>query len=698
MSDLARIRTVLVGLAAAVLAMSAGAIFDRFVGQLPIAALPALAALAVQRRAGPVRAATLVGAVVVAVTAVVALAGGGFGDVVGAFRDGPQRLLTTEWPSPERPDLVGAVAVLLATVAALASELAGRPRWHLLPLAPVVVGHITVVALSAPLGPRLIWLLPTGVLFVVVAALRPGVDLSDRLTLLRGERRLIPIFVLAVAVAAAVSAPVALATRADPRRNEPAVRAAPLLDPVEATLALRALDPPIDVHQIAAAPSTALPARWRTAALENYDGQRWTPALTLRRIGRRLAPDAADALVFDVRFLDDDLSLVPLPGAAVTVDGPIETDADRTVVRLVERRNADEPLPVTARPAPGDVAALEAGIATRPVDESVTGLAEFASSIAGGGTVLEQLRTIEATMRDDFEVAAGAPGGGLQRALVDRFMRDTQRGTNEQFATAFVLLARALGVDARIATGFVTDAGSVNGVLTLTSADAIVWPEVGLLDGRWLAFDPVPADEDSDVTPPPEQPAVQTPAAAQPPIAPPPEPSDEPQSDVEIDDASPRTALSSIALWAFRVGVGATLLGLPLLAVVGIILGLKYRRRRRRLAAAAPADRVTGAWATATDRLVDAGLKIGAAATNGDIAASGTPYAGYAHRELHRLSTLASAVVFGQPPQQHVLADQAIAHLVAIESTMAAGRSRISRWRWQLSLRSLRRATRSPVH
>ncbi len=32
-------------------------------------------------------------------------------------------------------------------------------------------------------------------------------------------------------------------------------------------------------------------------------------------------------------------------------------------------------------------------------------------------------------------------------------------------------------------------------VLTLSSADAEVWPEVQLADGRWLAFDPVPAEE-----------------------------------------------------------------------------------------------------------------------------------------------------------------------------------------------------------
>ena len=60
-------------------------------------------------------------------------------------------------------------------------------------------------------------------------------------------------------------------------------------------------------------------------------------------------------------------------------------------------------------------------------------------------------------MRDDFVLDSDAPAGGLQRTLIDRFLRDTQRGNTEQFATAFVLLARSLGVDARVATGFVVD-------------------------------------------------------------------------------------------------------------------------------------------------------------------------------------------------------------------------------------------------
>jgi hypothetical protein len=298
-------------------------------------------------------------------------------------------------------------------------------------------------------------------------------------------------------------------------------------------------------------------------------------------------------------------------------------------------------------------------------------------------------------MRDDFVLADNAPGGGLQRALIERFLRDTQRGTTEQFATAFVLLARSLGVDARVATGYVAPAAT--GTLTLTSADALVWPEVHLEGDGWLAFDPIPAEQDSDVSPPPEEPAVQTPAAAQPPLAQPPEPNADAPPDDDPGEERSASTLSTIGRWALRVGIGVSVLLLPVLVVIGLILGWKYRRRHRRLAAATAADRVTGAWAVATDRLVDAGLSIGVSATNGDIADLGAPLAGPAHRELHRLSKLSSAVTFGHPPSVEMLANQASAHLDEIETSMAQERTRFGRLRWRLSVRSLRRATRSPV-
>jgi hypothetical protein len=333
----------------------------------------------------------------------------------------------------------------------------------------------------------------------------------------------------------------------------------------------------------------------------------------------------------------------------------------------------------------------------RPIAEDVAGLTGLAESLADGDApLLEQLTTIEQTMRDDFVLDSRASAGGLQRKLIDRFLRDTQRGNTEQFTTAFVLLARSLGADARVATGFVSDAPA-RGNLLLTSADAIIWPEVAMSDGTWVAFDPVPAEEATDTTPPDPEPQVQTPAAPQPPVAEPPEAEPDTSDDDEQVAETDSDVFSTAALWAVRVtAVGGVVL-LPLMAAVGVVLGIKYRRRRRRQRDQDPAVRIRGAWASATDVLVDAGLEIPVSTTDDEIARRGDPLAPRAQRELSRLALLNSAATYGRPNRPDLLAQDALNCLGAIDAAIAAPKTRWQRVRWRLSLRSLRRSTRSPV-
>jgi hypothetical protein len=142
--------------------------------------------------------------------------------------------------------------------------------------------------------------------------LRADGTLRDRWLLLRGERRLLGLLAIVGLLTFAVSLPTSFEVRADPRQDEPARDTAALLDPIEATLALRTLEPPLDLHEITATGGPPLPARWRTAALEDYDGKRWTPVLTLRPIGTTLGPVSGPTVSADITFLDDDLKLMLL--------------------------------------------------------------------------------------------------------------------------------------------------------------------------------------------------------------------------------------------------------------------------------------------------------------------------------------------------------------------------------------------------
>lgn len=702
------VRTVLVTAMMSVVGLAAGDVFDRTDWWLLAApVLTGTICLMVGGSQWPLR---LIGAVIgvaVSTSLVVVASGGGVSDIAGAFSAGPQRLLSTDWPSPDQPDLVGTIGALLALATVAATSLAQRRRLHLAPLLPVVVVHVSVIALSSPLGVRLHWLLALGLLAVVLAALRPGhgIDLRERLTLLGGERRLLPISVLAIGLATLLAVPLALNGRADPRRNEDPDRSAALLDPIEATLALQTIDPPIDLHQIRVE-SGAEPLRWRTAALADYDGVRWEPDLTLRPIGRRLGQSGGDSVSATVTFLAGDLQLVPLPGEPLTVDASIETDAERTLVRLTDRPVPGDAVRVVAAAEPSPSNVDPGAIGILEIDEDTLGLRDLAMALVDEGgaepteDLLTQLRSVESTMRNDFELRSEAQGGGLQRALIDRFLRDTQVGNAEQFSTAFVLLARALGVDARVATGFqIGDdrfrPDDSSSTVVLSSADAAVWPEVRVGD-EWIAFDPVPPAESSDTTPPQPEPQVQTPAAPQPPIDPPPESVDDPLVTETDDGADVRAGLPIVVTWLVR---GAAVVGAilaPLLIAVALVLGVKWRRRRRRLRGD-PIDRIRGAWSVATNRLVDAGMSIAASDTNDKIAHDGADYVDTAAREILRLSKLANATTFGAPARPDLLAEDARFCLERVETSMIEARTLRQRIRWELSLRSLRRRTGSPV-
>ena len=700
---LARARIIVVSIGFAVVGAAAGGIFDRDEWTLVVAPLPAAAVAAtLLGRHALARAAGAGAAVLLAVVVAVTAAGGSLGDVARAFTSGPQGLLSTDWPSPDRPELLGTVAAALATMCAISAEIAARRRFHLLGLLPLLLTYVAVIALSAPLGVTWTWFVGLSAVSIAFALLRNDGTLSDRIVLLRGERRLLGLLACAAALVVLTALPVSLDARADPRRNDPAQQTAPLLDPIEATLALRELDPPADLHVATSPDDSALPLRWRTAALTSYDGRRWSPSLTLRPIGSTLGPAVEPTIQAQVSFLDDNLTLVPLPGPPVEVDAAIETDADRTVVRLADRPAPGDVVRVVANTPAAASDAVDVGVAPRLVDEETSGLTQLAEGLAGDGDALERLGRLETTMREQFVLDSEVQGGGLEQALIDRFLRDTQRGTAEQFATSFVLLARSLGIEARVATGFVAgdDGETVTAPgqpLALSSADAAVWPEIQLNDGRWIAYDPVPADEADDGAPPPPEPQVQTPAAPQPPIAPPPESDSETTEDDEVIDAASDGALSTVITWVIRGSVALTVIVLPVLVAAGLIIGVKYRRRRRRLRAHDPADRIRGAWASATDALVDAGLAIERSNTDSEIASGGTPFAPDASAQLRRLATMSSSATFGTPRHPDLLADESASCLGSIEQAVMAVRTRWQRLRWRLSLRSLRRHTRSPV-
>ncbi len=92
-------------------------------------------------------------------------------------------------------------------------------------------------------------------------------------------------------------------------------------------------------------------------------------------------------------------------------------------------------------------------------------------------------------------------------SMTEKLLNGDGQGTPEQLATMYVMLARGLGVPARLATGFrvvdetVRDQELPAGTYELTGGDAWTWAEVLVGDEGWIVEDPAPPSD--QVVPPP---------------------------------------------------------------------------------------------------------------------------------------------------------------------------------------------------
>jgi len=79
----------------------------------------------------------------------------------------------------------------------------------------------------------------------------------------------------------------------------------------------------------------------------------------------------------------------------------------------------------------------------------------------------------------------------LGRHSIDEFLFDTRLGFCEHYASAFVFLVRALGIPARVVTGY--QGGELNPVdefMVVRQSDAHAWAEVWLRGRGWVRVDP----------------------------------------------------------------------------------------------------------------------------------------------------------------------------------------------------------------
>ncbi|MCE7000677.1 DUF3488 and transglutaminase-like domain-containing protein [Saccharothrix sp. S26] len=588
-------------------------------------------------------------------------------DPTSVLLDLVPRLLTAARPAPATPELVAPGALLVFGVSLVVVLALGRGRSLVAPVVGAAVLYTCTALLTAGRADR------HGVIAVaLVAIVAVGWLVVDRLE--AGGRVLLGLPAVPVAVVAAFAVVLPAGGAFEPRELvEPPVSDLGVASPLPQLAAWANLGD-TELFRVRG-PERAV----RLVALSDYSGAAWRAASLYGPIGAVAEPDLpAGARVeeTEVEITVGELGGRWLPTVgrptAVTLDGAM---VDPDSGSLVLRNEVTPGLTYRVRgvlDVPDDEDLLDATVPTNAgryleLPGLPYSLAEYARQIVRNArTPYERAVAIEQVVKQGRTPDAQAPVGSSY-ARLERFLfgnpgePGANAGTAEQFASAFAVLARAVGLPTRVVVGFQPATGAER---VVRGSDATAWPEVYFAGWGWVPFDPVAGvssggssaaqkrevlDRLASITATP----TSTPLSAPPPL---------------VTPSSPVAAQATSTGSQRWIGY-AVLGGVPVLVL--LVLGLARLVRRGRLRAAGP----TGAWAYVLDGLLLAGRTPPAHRTAPDIAAALAPPAA----ELARMADHAAfapthpaasgAVGYAPAPPRHATSARSAADTRSAENT-----------------------------
>ncbi|MDI6773192.1 MAG: transglutaminaseTgpA domain-containing protein, partial [bacterium] len=167
-----------------------------------------------------------------------------------------------------------------------------------------------------------------------------------------------------------------------------------------------------------------------------------------------------------------------------------------TVYSVVSR--ALIPDPGRLRGVQGEVPAdlRERYLALPPIPERVRDLA--LRLVADQPTVYDRVTSVNRHLWAEYRYDLTIPPQRRSGDAVDYFLFEEKRGYCEQFASAMVVLLRAVEIPARLVTGYAP--GTLNpltGMYDVRNSDAHAWVEVFFPGVGWVEFEPTPGFPDT---------------------------------------------------------------------------------------------------------------------------------------------------------------------------------------------------------
>lgn len=522
-------------------------------------------------------------------------------------------------------------------------------------------------------------------------------------------------------------------------------------------------------------------ARVRLATFDRFDGVVWNVAGDgssrasgeFRRVGETVSEQAleeADAIAasgtggarVDVEVQVEQLGGVWLPTVGDAVSVRFDDPEAQSRLRFNDATGAAV---LTGGLDPGLTYTLDAVVPAEPDDEQVGTAAGSALDLPEPQAVPDAVvaAASDATREAETPVAVAraleqvlAERGFFSHGLADQgdypslsghgsdrvatlLGGDLIVGDDEQYASAMALMAREMGLPARVVMGFapwededgepVTDADvDPDAPVVVTGADVRAWVEIAFEGYGWVTFDPTPPESQTPQEETETSQADPEPQVAQPP-PPPADPVDPPQDDTDQPQTQDGEDDTTFALWqriVLGVAAGSGLL-LLLLTPFLVIAALKARRRRRRRRDPQPLRRVVGGWQEVLDLATDLRREVDPVATrregaralhdgfttvpapaeptgkrrkkkNKATAPRPAPAPSAAGAEagaaVVALADRADAAVFGSGEPSR---DDARAYWTQVDEALARMRAatpRKQRWRGRVTTRSLRRSRR----
>lgn len=375
------------------------------------------------------------------------------------------------------------------------------------------------------------------------------------------------------------------------------------------------------------------PAYWRIAGLDAYEDERWTTKGAFLEEDGDLPgtlPRAGSTVTIRQTFTIEKLAAIWLPAAfapsaIVESTAPVTWNRDTESLTVDETRETSDGLTYTVesvvplytadelRAAQGPLpAAIVEKYLPLPSDLTPQVATQAQEITSGTTTAYDQMLALQAYFRGfDYSLdLSPREGDAIEQFLAERV------GFCQQFSGTFALMARSLGVPARVAVGFTwgDPVAGEEGLYAVSGRQAHAWPEVYFADLGWVAFEPTPgrgapdashntapAAQDSLIQPDnPGQPTTTTTRApgslgldARP---------------LDFDPglgipelggvvATPEVAESKFPVWLFAA------LAATLTYLIGVPTWHRFRRARRRQRAQNSRAMIDAAWANAAESI-----------------------------------------------------------------------------------------------